>query len=226
MQSSLIRVKKVIVYNSQTPFSSQIPNLFLVRTIGDGHNFTTIEGKLVIPCWQDFMVPDIRGLQRVDGSHVYLNILGEVAGKHVVTKEQVAAYTYLLENQLVIQQSLLNHLLLNYTEWRDDFDADSLAGAMPEVDNVAQFKPLIQLSRIHLLQAHHEGVAYTGYEFECTWDKEDRLGFLAHKDRMVASGDGIVSFAGWMAEGDMRERAVVRSASPVAVEKKAWWRFW
>jgi hypothetical protein len=69
------------MYQSNTPFRSQIPNLSLVRTIGEGYNFTTIEGKLIIPCWQDFMLPDIWGLTRVDGSHIYLNILGEVAGK-------------------------------------------------------------------------------------------------------------------------------------------------
>lgn len=213
------------MYNSQTPFRSQIPNLSLLRTIGEGYNFTTIEGSLTLPCWQDFVIPDREGIKRVDGSHVYLNIVGEVAGQPVVTKEQVAAYEYVLEHQVAIQQSLLNTLLLDYAEWRDDYDIDDVA-AMPEVDNTAQFKPLIQLSRIHLLQTHHEGIAYTGYEFECTWEEEHRLGFLAHKDRMAASGHADVSFTEWVAEGDLRKRSVVRMPSPVAVEKKPWWRFW
>jgi hypothetical protein len=132
----------------------------------------------------------------------------------------------LLENQLAIQQSLLNNLLLNYPDWRDEYDTYSYADAMPEVDNIAQFKPLIQLTRIHLLQAHDEGIAYTGYEFECTWDDEHRLGFLAHKDRMAASGHASVSFMEWEAERDILERSVVHMPSPVAMEKKPWWRFW
>jgi hypothetical protein len=213
------------VYNSQTPFRSQIPNLSLVRTISDGYNFTTIEGSLTLPCWQDFVIPDREGIKRVEGSQVYLDIMGEVAGKPVVTKEQVVAYEYLLEHQVAIQQSLLNTLLLDYAEWRDDYSVEDEA-AMPEVDNTAQFKPLIQLSRIHLLQTHHEGIAYTGYEFKCTWEEEHRLGFLAHKDRMAASGHADVSFTEWMAEGDLRDRSVVRMPSPVPVEKKPWWRFW
>jgi hypothetical protein len=215
--------------DSITPFRSQIPNLSLVRTRGINYDLTTIEGKVIVPCWQDFVLPVQRGIRQVDGSYVYLHIGGTVADKPVVTKEQVAAYEYLLEHQMAIQQSLLNTLLLDYAEWWDEYDTDTLAGAMPEVDNIEQFKPLIQLTHIHLMQQQHEGIAYTGYQFECTWEEEHALGFMAHKDRMVASGGSDISFMGWVAEGDIRDRTVTKNINPATSKEskqKPWWRFW
>ena len=74
---------------------------------------------------------------------------------------------------------------------------------MPDVENIEQFKDLIGLSQIHLLNVSKDNVAYVGYEFGCNWDDEHGLGFMTHKDRIIDFGGADTSFMAWVAEEDL-----------------------
>jgi hypothetical protein len=74
---------------------------------------------------------------------------------------------------------------------------------MPDVNDVSQFKSLIGLSTVHLMNVSKDGTAYIGYEFGCSWDDEHGLGFMTHKDRVIKIGGADTSFLTWVAKEDL-----------------------
>lgn len=74
---------------------------------------------------------------------------------------------------------------------------------MPDVENIEQFKKLIGLSQIHIMNVNKDNIAYVGYEFGCSWDDEHGIGFMTHKDRVIDFGSADISFLTWAAEKDL-----------------------
>jgi hypothetical protein len=63
---------------------------------------------------------------------------------------------------------------------------------------------VIELSCIHVMKEAKDGVAYIGFGFGCTWDREHALGFMTHCGRVVEVGGFDTSFTWWIADRDAR----------------------
>jgi hypothetical protein len=190
--------------------SDEIPGLTLKIDSGDGYEIKTVEGIIQLPAWAGLQsrqgaYGSVDGQEKSDGL-VKLNVGGDmVLDNPEVTQEHVEAYNYLVQNQERIRNSILAALLAQYKELQEDYgyDDEDSASKMPDVNDVSQFKSLIGLSTVHLMNVSKDGTAYIGYEFGCSWDDEHGLGFMTHKDRVIKIGGADTSFLTWVAEEDL-----------------------
>lgn len=115
------------------------------------------------------------------------------------------AFNYMIENQESIKQNILNALLVEYPNLQDlyGYDTDEKATYMPDVHTTNDFKNLIGISNIHLLNIEKDGHGYVGFEFGCTWDDEHGLGIMTHKNRIIKIGGGDTAFLTWIAREDI-----------------------
>jgi hypothetical protein len=128
--------------------------------------------------------------------------------------EQAAAFEYLLANQDAVRDTLVAAIVEEYLLLRDNVLAGGIVDAaeMPELTSPDDLKARVGLAVVHILQTAKDGVAYTGFEFGCTWDDEHGLGVMTHRDRVVEfpeNGVGKVNGADlaseeWLAEEDAK----------------------
>ena len=132
------------------------------------------------------------------------------------TAEQVAAYRFLKENDTPVGRAIVRAVLGEYlqdaTDFREELEedfgkdaADKLVPLLQEGD-AEGLKSLIRLGTVHVLGTSLDGIAYTGFEFACTWDDEHGVGVMTHKDRVIAAGGADHSFLEWIAERDAQGR--------------------
>ena len=119
----------------------------------------------------------------------------------------INAYNYLLENQERIKQQILDSLLSHYANWQTlyGYGPEEKEEYMPDVDHVDNFKKLIGLSIVHLIDVEKDGFGYVGFEFGCTWDEEHGIGVMTHKDRIIRTAAADTAFSTWVAEEDKRK---------------------
>ncbi len=98
--------------------------------------------------------------------------------------EQAAAYVYLVENDKVVQNALLQAILDVYPEWQAEWGGD--LEYMPDVNHVREFQSLLILWDLSILNDVKEGYAYVYFNLIPNWDVEHGLGAILHKDRVVA----------------------------------------
>jgi glutamine amidotransferase-like uncharacterized protein len=190
--------------------SDKIHGLTLKIDSYEGYEIKTIEGTIQLPAWAGFQsrkgaYGSADGQEKSDGL-VKLIVGGDmVLDNPEVTQVHVEAYNYLVQNQEGIRDAILTALLAQYKELQEDYgyyDEDA-ASVMPDVNDVSQFKSLIGLSTVHLMNVSKDGTAYIGYEFGCSWDDEHGLGFMTHKDRVIKIGGADTSFLTWVAKEDL-----------------------
>jgi hypothetical protein len=98
------------------------------------------------------------------------------------------------------------------------------------------FKNLIGLSNLHIMESDKNDFAYIGFELGCDWDDEHGVGIMMHKDRVVAIGLAETSFDNWVTFDDNgtseiekqnwnEANAKLQSEGPRKTEKQ-WWKFW
>lgn len=118
----------------------------------------------------------------------------------------VKAFNYLVENQIEIKMQILNALLEEYPKLQDlyDYDTQEKEEYMPDVRHIEDFKNLIGIANIHLINVEKNGVGYVGFEFGCTWDNEHGLGIMTHKNRIIKIGGGDSAFLTWVARADLK----------------------
>jgi hypothetical protein len=186
--------------------SEKIPNLEMKIHKGDNYELKSIEGTIKLNVWIGYQ--SRRGAynssdneEQSDGT-VNLNIGGD---NPEITIEHVNAYNYLTQHQDTIKDTILASLLVKYKDIQEQYgyDAEDAASIMPDVDHVSQFKSLIGLSTVHLLNVNKDETAYVGYQFGCTWDDEHGLGIMTHKDKIIQIGGADTSFLTWIAESDL-----------------------
>lgn len=220
----------------QSPFN-QIPSL-TIKTISAGkHELKYLEGDIHLSAWEGFQ--SRRGpYNAIDRSRASDGNIRLTAGDYVaaeealaVSPEMVHAYHIAIEQQEKLKENILNALLPQYKEWRQEYGYEDDDVYMPAITQPSQFKNLLGLSAIHLMDVSKEGVAYVGYEFGCNWDDEHGLGVMTHKDRIIEIGAADTSFESWIAEKDLDPikaaeelRKAVNSLPPRP--KKPWWKFW
>lgn len=171
-----------------------------------------LSGKITLPVWKDFQSrQDVYG--SLDGKaksngEFGISIGGDMYMENpAITTEHSNAFEYIIAHAQEICDTILSRLLLEYKNLREeyDYDEEEANNIMPDVVDTAQFKDLIGLSQIHLLNVSKDNVAYVGYEFGCTWDDEHGMGFMTHKNRIVAFGGADTSFLTWVAEEDLEK---------------------
>jgi len=128
------------------------------------------------------------------------------------TPEQAAAYEYLLANQEAVRDTLVAAILEEYPLIRQNVLAGGITDPadMPENLSPDDLKSRVGLAVIHILSVAKDGVAYTGFEFGCTWAEEHGLGMMMHQGRIVEfpeNGVGKVNGADlaseeWLAQED------------------------
>ena len=116
--------------------------------------------------------------------------------KKEYTQSQYIAVRYLLDNQKLILDTLLNSLLVSYNEQKHLYDNT------PNITNMDDFKDHIGLSTIHIMKSDKEGLAYIGFEIGCTWDDEHGIGVMTHKNKVVSIGEADVAFSSWITQID------------------------
>jgi hypothetical protein len=169
-----------------------IPNL----TLGEyGY-----EGTIELQAWKEFLT---------DSKEKFgLDIGGDMIEENPsITQAHIAAYQYAIENQNIIRDSIMKALMKEYPELQSSYgyDEDEAEKYMPDVKDEEDFKKLIGLSSLHIMNVFRDGVAYVGYEFNCTWDEEHGVGVMMHQNRIVAIGGADFSVLTWVAEKDLED---------------------
>lgn len=190
--------------------SDKIPSLEIKIYGGDNYELKSIEGTIKLNAWIGYQsrqgaYGSVNNDEQSDGT-AKLNIGGDmVLDISEVTQEHVNAYNYLTQHQEAIKDTILAALLAQYKDLQGQYgyDAEDAASIMPDVDNISQFKSLIGLSTVHLLNVSKDETAYAGYQFGCTWDDEHGLGVMTHKDRVIEIGGADTSFLTWVAKNDL-----------------------
>lgn len=183
-----------------------IPNLDRKENWLGGIKGYTLEGIMRLPAWAGFLNKPgehkIIEPKRSD-EKVAFTVEGEIiAGKPRATQEQIATYQYILANAELIRDNILTALLQGYQELQAHYGYEE-EELMPDVTEIAQFKEIIRLSGIHILDVYRDGIAYVGYQFHCPWDEEHELGFMTHKDRVVEFGGADTAVLSWIAKQDL-----------------------
>lgn len=170
----------------------KIPNISL--------NEYGYEGTIELQAWDEFL-SDLNGVYDLDIS-CNMN-----EGDQIITQEQIAAYNYVIENQNNIRDSIITELMKVYPEMQSeyDYDEEEAEELMPDISDREDLKKLIGLYRIHILNVSKNGIAYTGYEFDCTWEEEHGLGVMMYQDKIVEIGGVDASFLEWIAEADVEK---------------------
>ncbi|MBO9631837.1 MAG: hypothetical protein J7578_01880 [Chitinophagaceae bacterium] len=213
---------------------NRIPGLELF-TVGSGkYMVKNLEGPITLACWSGFQsrqgAYDAPGIMHPSDGHARITLGGDMISTDPdVQPFHINAYNYLMEFQHPIQEQILHALTRVYGNLKEMYGA-----SMPDLVDIQQFRKLIGLSAVHLLNVSKDDIAYVGYEFGCTWDEEYGLGVMTHKDRIIEIGDASTAFLTWIADKDrdpdsdesdsifctLQETEINHS------EKKPWWKFW
>lgn len=135
--------------------------------------------------------------------------------------EQVKAFQYLLDNEKVVFQNLLQAVFKVYPKERDryrdgygysdDMDEEEkeefeeeYGDDVPVLKKPEELKKLIRLHTVHITE--EENAAYVGFEFDCNWEEEHGLGVLMHKDTVVNVGPADVAFSSPEDEDDDEDK--------------------
>jgi hypothetical protein len=176
--------------NGDVEMSNMIPNILLGE-----YGYT---GTIKLHAWNEYLT-DLNGVYDIDFG-------GDMVEENpVIANEHVAAYNYAIHNQISIRDSIIESLMRNYREMQNQYGygEDEAEEFMPDVKNKEEFKDLIGLSRIHIMNVFKNGIAYTGYEFTCSWDEEHGFGVMMYQSDVVEMGGADMSFLTWVAEKDL-----------------------
>lgn len=116
------------------------------------------------------------------------------------TSEQINSINYLIENQFVISNLLLEGLKLNYPKLQERYN--EVDDEFPNLSSFENFKKRFRILNIHILIPSKNNFSYMGFEFDCPWDGEHGLGFLLNKDEIIKIGSGDTAFDSYEAMRD------------------------
>lgn len=199
--------------------------------IGDNY-----EGQITLPAWTGFQ--SRQGFYGSKDSNEISNGLVKVLinGRQVdyvktTTQEQISALNFLYQNADKIRDEILNALFNELPEIKDIYE-----DMVPEIKSISDFKNVLGLSIIHVMDSDKDGFAYLGYELGCDWDDEHGIGIMMHKDRVVEIGQADTSFNSWITykdNGTEKEEEARWYTENTSFDrqnknetKKPWWKFW
>jgi hypothetical protein len=129
-------------------------------------------------------------------------------GETPPTKEQSAAYKYLVDHQEAIRDKILSGVFKKYPEYRaayiEDYDLDESDQTLPSLQRPDQLRNIMGLANVLIHRVVRNGVSYVGYEFGCAWETEHGLGVMTHRARVVELGGADTAILEWIAERDAK----------------------
>ncbi|MFX0069573.1 MAG: DUF6985 domain-containing protein [Candidatus Hermodarchaeota archaeon] len=162
-------------------------------------------GPIELDIWKYYRIIGSKSLfdtpqVTVGGDNILLDTLE-------ITQEYINAYYYTVQNQKVMHENIMNSLMKKYEKLKPlyGYEGKEADEFMPDVKDMNQFKNLIQLDLVHLLNVFKDNIAYVGYEFKCKWDPDHGLGFMTHMDRVFKCNIGDYAFTTWVAEEDLEK---------------------
>jgi hypothetical protein len=201
-------------------------------------------GEIQLDAWRDFRnVEGGHGLGRAqsDGT-CWLTTGGDAANENAEIRDyHVKAYTFLMNHQNRIRDCILEQLMELYENLQTEYGYrdQEKQECMPDVSRRDDFKRLIGLSSVHLVNVEKDGVGYVGYEFGCSWDPERGLGVMTYNDEIIQIGGADVAFLSWVAKKDanpISQTTALAEDAPRAYRltddnldahnAKPWWKFW
>jgi hypothetical protein len=169
------------------------------------------QGTIVLGSWAGFTHEAWTcAAGEYDGTaRVIISIPGQ-ARRLPPSPEQAAAYRYLVDQEKGVHNSVLQAIFNAYPTLTadlglDEEDSEEAEALASDIDRPDRLRELIGLCIVHLLPISREGLAYTGFEFGCTWEEEHGLGVLLHRDRVVRIGQASTAFAETIARTDVDE---------------------
>ncbi|RXK85698.1 DUF6985 domain-containing protein [Filimonas effusa] len=199
-----------------------------------------IKGVVSLSCWNDhFLYEEADRLMKtkvVTDGLIALWIDSEtgIDDKFNLSDEQVNTYSFLVENQLKLRQSMLDELkkqfprLLSgeYASWEQDAPFFSrLPDLTPEFD----FKSYIGPASITICKDVKDGAAYVIWNFRCLWDTEHSLDFITHNERVIEIAPEADPWTIYRDNGtyEQKNKAYKDKISTLTFPKqKKWWQFW
>lgn len=185
---------------------NEIPGLNLEK---DEFGF---EGQIILPAWQGFQSRNgaYAAQDTATPSNGRCNIRtgGDmVEDEPTIKNYHIEAYNFLIANQEKIKENILESLIVEYKKLQAlyGYEDEEKEEFMPDVDNVEDFKKLIGLANVHLMNVEKDGCGYVGYEFGCLWDDEHGLGVMTHQDRILEIGGADTAFLTWVAKKDLKK---------------------
>jgi len=122
------------------------------------------------------------------------------------TEEQINALNYLLQNGGKVKAALLNKLFDEYPSIEEDILAavgeEELRDLVPEISTVEDCADIFGVGYIFIYPINKEGISYIGIEGGCGWEEEHGIGFMLHKDRVVAMGYADIALSDFEAKKD------------------------
>lgn len=111
---------------------------------------------------------------------------------------QQAAYAYSIKHAKAMQLILLDAIVAAYPKMIDGLDN------VPKTTDRAALRDTISLDTLYIHVVERDGLAYVGYGFHASWEREHGVGVLTHGDRVIETGHADTAFLGWIAERDSR----------------------
>ena len=107
------------------------------------------------------------------------------------TEEQVGAYEFVKQNDAPLSKTVLKAVFDDYARIRKGFrpeDWEGLGTNATQVNQAEEMKKLIGLLSVHVLNLEKDGRAYVAFEFESSWDHEQKFEVVTHGMRIVEIG--------------------------------------
>ncbi|WP_200961726.1 DUF6985 domain-containing protein [Paenibacillus sp. Soil724D2] len=153
------------------------------------------EGTITLDAWRGFLTKKNGAFGLYFGGDMVID-------NPTIEDEHIAAYRYIVDNQYAIRDAVLEALLKNYKDLQEHYgyEDEEAEQYMPDVNEMGDFKKLIGLINVHVMNVYKNGMAYFGLEFDCTWDEEHGFGVMMYKDNVVELGGANKSILTWVAE--------------------------
>jgi hypothetical protein len=189
---------------ASTYHKKPFPPLFL-------DSYGSLVGEAQLKAWAGFQARlgdyGSRSSKKPSDGKVKLNFIDNDDGSPPTTAQE-AAFTYLLKNQNAVRDAFLKSLLPYYAKRRkqylEEYGVEEIDAVMPDVKKPEDFKKLMGVNIIHFHKVELCGTAYVGFGFGCSWEYEEGLGVVMHKDRVIEIGGATDAFDGYIAEDDAR----------------------
>jgi hypothetical protein len=123
------------------------------------------------------------------------------------SQEQVAAYTYLLDNETKVTDAVMSGILQHFREvWFQDWQREWKDKRLVEaINTVSGIRETVSFIGLFVHAVAQDGQSYLGFNFGCDWHahlSEHNLGVLMHRKRVVEVGEGQTA---WEFEGEILE---------------------
>lgn len=161
-------------------------------------------GIIPLSAWNEFQIrPTTSDESAEEVISLYVN---RETDQTAPSLQQTEAYHFLMSHQEQIRDSILERLLTDYDQMSEtyEYEPEEAAKWMPPVESRSDFEPLISLLAVVIHQVHKDGMAYIGFEFECTWDDEHGVGVMMHRQRIVKIGGADSAVLSWIATQDSK----------------------